>query len=908
VYLIKITKIKDPFERWSLLSNFDSQKECLIVPDIKTKLSVEQYLLHHNHYLENDPVLRIYEFYESLFYNMQLQWNLVSDHFVGQFFLDFVSSYSDSKLNHLKDSKKLLSYLNQFLPILFYPKHSELLEEWFSAKSKDSFVSWKKWYYLCKKFFQEMQLKKTIHHSGLKYFLMSELPDVPDLPFLKNSIKVDLGLYIDKIDMDILKELGSKTDVMFLVPDLELKEFYGNSIDVYKEFLSDIPDSCVKKATSNQITSPLFFKHKNITQLEEIKKVTAQIRHWLHQGIKASDIVVLAPDIEAYWLALKIHLDQDNIQVQKASTTSVFHFTYIKYWLASLKLHIGFGDFFTLEEYVFYNNPKESFSHFYAKYSHMFDGKSDLPILYKKGKTRNPNQKIKGAEFIAWAISFLPKDQHHLLDVVLQSFQSVLLESELRWIAWIKILESELFTKTIPLVEESTQAVSCLSLNAINSIRGKYIFILGLDEDSLQITSSGSLSQKDRDRLLLDLGFVLSDLHPRTKEYSLLWFLQSSQLKEVFLSFASTDFIGTELAPSLFYILSDHLFKIEANPDVEGAFWDTKRQQKSLDAILSQHSKDVVCGIKQYYKRQDKPIPYYHKENMTLAGNKLQLFDACPFKYAAKYLFYVDDLSALEYEMSPLDVGLVVHKLFFVLLKEKSLDINQKKIKEIIDQFKPDEKNLLGMKQWQVNQKYLIHLSMEFLQKEREKRQDLPHILPIELEKEFTAYWNKSKSTLDHTGDYLFKGRIDRIDYNRETESYLVIDYKPSADSVTHITSWLNKNAKALQMPIYAQAIERGLVEDVARFRVSGTLYYTYKDFKIKGYIEKESDSLYSDLKNSRIQFEREVLKSAFKKANYQIQTSIKLMEEGRFFPKPKDKANCKECSWRKWCRARHLN
>ena len=54
--MIHILKVKDPYQKWEILKEFNPEEECFIVSDIKTKSSVEDYLLTQNQYLKNNSV------------------------------------------------------------------------------------------------------------------------------------------------------------------------------------------------------------------------------------------------------------------------------------------------------------------------------------------------------------------------------------------------------------------------------------------------------------------------------------------------------------------------------------------------------------------------------------------------------------------------------------------------------------------------------------------------------------------------------------------------------------------------------------------------------------------------------------------------------------------------------------
>ena len=58
--------------------------------------------------------------------------------------------------------------------------------------------------------------------------------------------------------------------------------------------------------------------------------------------------------------------------------------------------------------------------------------------------------------------------------------------------------------------------------------------------------------------------------------------------------------------------------------------------------------------------------------------------------------------------------------------------------------------------------------------------------------------------------------------------TYVVRDYKAS-DKVTHISNWIKKDKEDLQLTFYAQALEKGLIQDLPAGKVSALFYSIYK-------------------------------------------------------------------------------
>ena len=103
--MLKLIKIKDPSSRWNFFSQFDPKTDCIIVSDIKTKLSIESEILQTHHFLPGFCVMRANEFYKELFYSINLEWNLSSDSFVKELFSEFCMKYQESWIKNLQNSK-----------------------------------------------------------------------------------------------------------------------------------------------------------------------------------------------------------------------------------------------------------------------------------------------------------------------------------------------------------------------------------------------------------------------------------------------------------------------------------------------------------------------------------------------------------------------------------------------------------------------------------------------------------------------------------------------------------------------------------------------------------------------------------------------------------------------------------
>ena len=967
--MLKIVLMEDPQSRREFLSGFQPERECLLVPDIKTKLSAERLFLEKGLCLSGASVLRIHEFFKELFYLLPPERELVSDLFFEELFAEFAQSHSSPLLKNLQNSRRLLlSCLNQFLPIFLHPEGAGLMEEWFQEKGRPAAARWRLWHQLAREFFQFAEERKIIHESGLKGLLAHKIPFLDSPPFGGKKIIADLGMSCDPCEQFILKEISLKTEVTVLAPRLKQKGFYGDGEDVYSRILSEAPPQQVssfepaaespspkaaaKGGLSGEKPRPLFFRETSLTQLREVKTAVAQVRQWLERGVPETDIEILAPDMEAYWFCLKPHLEREGIRAEKSSFARFQDFPDGRRWLSAMRLHLPPFRFSDLEHFSFYKEPRADFSEFQAAYFHVPERELSKKRLRSPRKIKEGGKKARGREFIEWAWSLWPKPgDRALLELARKALQSLPLEGELSWGAWLRLLEKAVFSLEKETEREVSGGALCLSFNALQSARGSHAAVMGLDEDSLKIPLPAVLAWEDRKSLVSDLGFHLPFPHQETRERALLWRLQSSRLKEACFSFAEADFSGKPQNPSLFFVSLESMFSLSERKSSEKApaperltVWDSQKRQPSIGDIWAAPKRKKPPGkapsaaesfkenqaagrsldkshaeespILEKTRRRAKLLEkaltrrqrFFQKSAIELSVRRLQLYDECGFRYAAEYIFGSGQDPLIDRELSPMRFGGLAHECFGEFLRGGPLlDRSQQEIEEFVERFKPEERDLAHKSQWPVVKSVLTGILGKFQKEERERQSLFPRS-SSETEKAIEAFWSKKSGRLKRKGDYPFKGRMDRIDCAKTGKSYFLMDYK-AADSamMTHIKSWQTDKKSDLQLLLYAQALEEGLVEDMPPGRVQALAYYSYRDFGFKGYAEKGSPLENVFGKKSFARQPREAFEKALEKALLRVQEGIEGIENGLFFARPKDEKTCETCFARKWCRAEHL-
>ena len=909
--MLRTIELEDSKERWQTLLEMDLKATCFLVSDIKSKLTAENLLIEKWGVISGDPVLRIKDFYKEIFEITHPDWEVVSENFLREIFLEFSSQHPLPWVNSLQSSGDFFNYLNQFLPLLSHPESVLPMKEWLKSQEGQS-LSWRRWYDLTEEFFEQLKEKKWIHPEGVKGLLLNELSQSLDLLPHSKKIIVDLGVNFDFCEQEILNLLASKYSVTVLIPYVK-KPTWKSSIESYQM----IKESCSQKTEQlkKEKNKAAFFQEKyESSSLKEVKKAVAQVRKWVDEGVKEEDIAILSSHIEQYWFSLKPHLDRENILAEKTLVASLGEFSEVLYWLSSLKVHLNEMNFFDLESRSFYSECKMKFSKFQALFF-----KVPQRELFKKrfcysNKIKNKEESVSGKEFVEWALSFWPKDgDQNILADILNIFQTVPLESTLKWKKWLRFTERSLFSKEVE-IEEEQKGISCVSFNALNSLRATHVIVMGLDEESLKETRWTSFTQDHWDSLIKDLGFPLYFPHPYAKEQELEWFLQSSFLKEVVFSFSSKGFSGEEKTPSAFFLSLDRNLTLSERSKGEESHlttvWDSRKSQKSVKKILdcSGYDKNIIKNLELNFhsNKTSCEVSSFKERFSQISPNALEEYERCPFKFAAKKVFHIKDEDEVDREFSPLYLGDRKHKFLESLIqKDASLDITEEELEKKVQEMELNQEMLIEEKQKLLMEYYLKNLGKAILEKEREQRAEHPNLQVFANELPIECFWDQEKGSLSAQGGISFKGRVDRVDFDKKMGAYFVIDYKGGSEK-THMASWLNQGL--FQLGLYAQALEEGLIKGASPHPVLAMFYYSLKSLKAKGYVEKGQE--YENFFGKKVQAkkERKVFEEFKKNLNQRVQEIVQSIEEGAFSPKPKDKKSCLKCNWRTWCRAKHLN
>ena len=341
---------------------------------------------------------------------------------------------------------------------------------------------------------------------------------------------------------------------------------------------------------------------------------------------------------------------------------------------------------------------------------------------------------------------------------------------------------------------------------------------------------------------------------------------------------------------------------------------DFVKKQRDISKIFPapKYSAGIRGRIAQAVREDKEEVfrPFAENSLRHISPSSLSEYAECGFKYSAGRVFHLKKDPTADWELSAMSAGSLQHQFLEKLLSQfPSLTVNEGEMKKLIQEILEQtdgESNFLNAKQIELTADTLKSLGNGFLKKEKERRDRFPHLKPQKGEIDFECFWNEEKGELDREGELIFKGRLDRVDFDEVNSRYVIWDYKKSLSNKTHFTKWPDKND--FQLGLYAQALEKGLIPDLPPFPVEAVAYYGLRDFDYKGYVNK--DGPYKDLfgKRSGAVKSREEFEAYQVELNKTVSRLVSGMKAGKFPPEPAKKSSCETCHWRKWCRAKHLN
>jgi ATP-dependent helicase/nuclease subunit B len=922
--VVEVFLLGSPAERWKVAESFDPLQSTWIVPDLKAKQYLQKLFLERHACLPEESVMRASEFWRKLFARSNPEFRFISS--------DFAETLASTWLDEREDwvrtpnaARTALFYMSQLLPVLSHVEGPRSLLDWFKT-SPEATERWSHWfieaYFLWNKF-QEEKLISPGWASGMLLQLMDTVHLQSEVSHWKRDLIVDLGVHVQPAEIELFTRLSKICPIRLLQPNPDWAPEYKKMFHSYQ--FVELFGARVQKAVSTSLLqekSKVVYK-KMTTQLAETKEAVAQVREWIEAGVRPSKIAILGTDLKKYWQSLSWYLKEEGVQFIQSDRVSASTFSDVSGWLAQMRVHLGSWKSSDLQASLFGASIEDgqsiiSFERFIYLYEMVYDAddldRSAVVSKYMQAQRTDPNEIVLRDAFIQWALLRWKSPQMDRLGRILQKFlQDVPAASRFKISVWHKYLERVAQNSEIELSSASNSGVACAELHSAEHLDYTHAVILGLSESALKKTSRLGIVLKDIHDIERALGFSLPDAEDRKLEFELRWILEEPRNYLALNSVA--DFEGQIDAASTLWIKGAHgagvnLAKTLAPRETR---WDTihgsdKTQWAHLRGWSEEHGDRLQRGLRQDLGLEPTEV-LTQVPLKRVSASTLEDYIKCPFIFASKKMFGLEDKPSMDLELDPMNAGRLSHKVLELLLSRGiSQEWTESDLEKLVDECVAErEIPIVDSRIWLGLKKKYVMLGKRFISFEREWKTQFPATQHVGFEIDFSGYIDPETGALSKSPTGLpFRGTIDRLDTDG-TQNVVLIDYKSSkTENTDHHGKW--RDSGTLQLGLYAAALESGLVKDQP-YQVQGAVYYILKDFKrqVGFLVEEESGPLYHINSRMNHKISAEEKRQLLSEVQATAASTLKSILSGQIPATPHKVSTCPTCRWNTLCRGSHL-
>jgi ATP-dependent helicase/nuclease subunit B len=314
------------------------------------------------------------------------------------------------------------------------------------------------------------------------------------------------------------------------------------------------------------------------------------------------------------------------------------------------------------------------------------------------------------------------------------------------------------------------------------------------------------------------------------------------------------------------------------------------------------------------------------KLNEEFSVTQLESYAKCPYQYFAQRILKLKPVEEPEEEVEGLEIGSLLHSIlyeFYNRLRKKRIilsgsnDVDFKTAEDLIFSVAEQKEKDAGFsspinffekeKIFGIGGNRKASILYEFLLAERK---DADGYVPELFEAGFGNIQSENKKEdgfkVDiKTGNVNLRGKIDRIDINKEKGTYKVIDYKLSGKKPT-IDELLN--GISLQLPLYLYAAKELIKAQMQKdFSPGGMEIYSLK-YKEGDFGKKP---IKVTAKQAGVENEEVLYEKVIKICLESIEKYVKKIGEGRFnLSELKDRENkvCRFCGFKPICRVQEIS
>lgn len=917
--MLKVRLISRREQVHSWIENDDFENVTWLVPDLRSKIEVQEVAIEKNGYVTDESVLRASEFWKIQLRRMRPEIRLVSTDYASSMIADLLRGGNPLGEGRAPSERLVLAAMDRFASLCFHPEGPSVAEEWLEGHP-ESALRWRDAYLLARWGLGQFLEQKILTSSWVAAYLLSD--GGLNLQW-DREIRVDLGAELTGAEAQMLLELSRSTDVVIFEPAPRWRSDFAQLLRPYDDIRGYAASVEFEPESKNSARARREFPRLP-SQLAEVKEAVARVRSWLDAGVKPDKIAVLAPKIELYWPTLQAFFAEEGVPCDKALTVKLSSRPGVGRWLAHLRPRPSGGAVEAHDlETAYYSAPRDSFievAEFHRLFTNLY-GREDLgrERSVQSYLEKNPvfSDRMKRDEFLRAVAGFWgADDETDSLEMILREvLQNAPADREMALATWVSYLDSLVSRKEMSLSSGVRGGVQVSSLQGARTRRVSHRVFLGLNEESMRGTDRQALPTGDI-LGLSDLGFHLDHPDQSLLDFDTRWLAENTSEENVFLV-GMTDFEGGSLSPSPAWI------RWRQEEGLDGSEVDLPRMTR-WDALMVQ-DEESLRTIRGWRSIEDEarleaiardlgrvePAPGPAVVPERLSPSAIIDYLKCPFRLASSVLFGLGSDEELDLDPGHADQGSLAHRLFQILVDGGYVDrdVGDDELEGILEAARRDSLELADERLWPPLKNKYLQIARRFLEIERDWKKSYPALKEVRSEIPWRIFFDPVSGKFHPEGKegmVRISGRIDRLESDGDGY-FVLVDYKKSVSGINNQSKWIE--SIDLQLLFYIWALEFGAVEG-AKGEVIGAFYYVYRNFdRSKGLqLEGRGNRLFPERPKAAALADEDRKKEMIEYLETSIRDSVRNMAKGTWSASPVNHEICDRCSWSDLCRAPHLN
>lgn len=865
------------------LNQMDSLTQSWIIPDLRTKKSIQAHFLQKQGFYPEDSILRISDLWKKILFRAQPQMKILSQSTLQTHVRAFLKKHAMDLQMPEGSDPSLIRWMQDLAPLYFHPESEEKVNDLWQAHP-DQAERWKDWWLRAKVAFAYFESQSLLALPWVSAYLQ-RLDSLEH--FWKRNLIIDLGGQLSSLEAGLLQNLSHSCDVLILEPHMQNQKNFQYWLRPYEElagFAKKLsPQRAPEKTLEKQVKA-----EKLSSTLGSLRSVVAQARKWCEAGVPAQDIAIVAPDVERLWPSLRFHLEAEGLPFNRDTKVSLHSLSESQIFfsrLRALSKNLSSRDF-ELNLFSGSGSVDLNVEKFRALFKNIYDENDyqrhtrAFATLQLKSDLQAP---MNCDEFLVllvslWTGSEVPSWLETLLRQVLADFTNDL---KLNWSEWVLFAENSLSATELTQDTGHPDGLVIASLGSAHFLQVNYLILIELSEENLRHKAHRGLSSDSVKAISKNLGFWLEDREQSPLEFELAWLLQN-EVRSLVLHFSEVNLLGELQTPSSYWL----------------GFPATVVEQPPMNVMDSRMLKSFeVLSPRLKMDLNQLPIPDVKpSKKLTLSPSSFESFVNCPFVFFARHWMGLQNFPEVDLDQDPRDKGQFVHKLFESLLRLDKSSWAGLDLETLVQKVAEELGWILDPMIWKAQKLKYIKLAQRFIDTETHWQTQFPRLKKSYLE-------IKWQGELEGVA---VKGQIDRVDASDQNE-LIIFDYKSSKARLAPVHQWLEK--QQYQMLFYILALENKWTPEIEG-EILAALYYVTKDFerKVGWVLPDPREGFFEPVGTKKQRLTKAELDKIISEFLDSFRSTSQRVKQGEIGPKPLELESCEKCDWRRTCRAPHLH